>query len=291
MDFQMPVTSQPLRHLLRDAEHYLQRHNVDEARSVAELLVARVCKLPRLQLLTVLDHALPEPAVEALRRGLRRVAKHEPVQYVLGEWDFRTLTLRVDKRALIPRPETELLVEWVLETRELCQRPAPRVADIGTGTGCILLSIASERPNAECVAVDVSADALALARENAERLGLAGRVTLLRADACSEFPPASFDAIVSNPPYISTSEVAALPPHIRDAEPRLALDGGADGFAFIRSIIAGASWALRPGGWLFFEVGHDQGPATRELMEEAGFQNTALRADYNRHPRFVRGML
>ena len=264
---------------------------MDEARTIAELLVARVCKLPRLQLLTVLDHTLPTHAVEALQRGLARVAKHEPVQYVLGEWDFRNLTLRVDSRALIPRPETELLVEWVLETETLWQLPNPRIADIGTGTGCIILSIASERPSAECVAVDMSADALALAQENAERHGLTQRVTFIQADACSEFPPASFDAIVSNPPYISSPEVECLQPHVRDHEPRLALDGGADGLAILRSIIEGASWALRPGGWLFFETGHDQGHAVRELMEAAGFQNTTIRADHNRHYRFVRGMV
>ena len=280
-----------LRDLLREATFLLQRHGVDEARTIAELLVARLLKLPRLQLLTVLDHTLPPHAVEALQRGLARVAKHEPVQYVLGEWDFRNLTLRVDKRALIPRPETELLVDWVLETEPLWQTPTPRIADIGTGTGCIILSIASERPNAECVAVDMSADALALARENAERLGLSQRVTFLQADACSEFPPASLDAIVSNPPYISSVEVNQLQPHVRDHEPRLALDGGVDGFSILRSIIEGAAWALRPGGWLFFETGHDQGPAVRELMEAAGFQNTALRADHNRHPRFVRGRI
>jgi len=280
-----------LRDLLHNADRYLQRHNVEDARTVAELLVARVCKLPRLRLHTLLDYALPEPAVEALRRGLARVAKHEPVQYVLGEWDFRKLTLRVDNRALIPRPETELLVDWVLETEPLWQLPSPRLADIGTGTGCIILSLASERPGAECVGVDTSPDALSLARENAERLGLASRVTFQQADACSEFLPVTFDAIVSNPPYISSAEVDALPPHIRAHEPRLALDGGADGFAFIRAIATGASWALRPGGWLFFETGHDQGPATQDLMQSLGFKNVTLRADYNKHFRFVRGMV
>jgi len=281
----------PLRDLLRDADQYLQRHGVDEARTVAELLVARVCKLPRLNLHAVMDHALPARAVEAVQRGLARVAKHEPVQYVLGEWDFRNLTLRVDKRALIPRPETELLVDWVLKTESLWQLPRPRVADIGTGTGCIALSIALERPSAECVAVDLSADALALAKENAERLGLAGRVAFMQADACSEFPPASLDAIVSNPPYIVSPEVGQLQPHVRDHEPRLALDGGADGLAVIRSVIEGASWVLRPGGWLFFETAHDQGASVRALMEAAGFQNATLRADHNRHFRFVRGMV
>ena len=280
-----------LRDLLRDATRYLERHKVEDARTVVELLVARLIKLPRLSLLTVLDHTLPEPALAALRRGVLRLAQHEPVQYVLGEWDFRNLTLRVDRRALIPRPETELLVDWVLETEPLWQRPAPRVADIGTGTGCIILSIAAERPNAECTAVDVSPEALALARENAERHGLAQRVTFLQADACSEFPPASFDALVSNPPYIPAPEIAGLAPHIRAHEPRLALDGGAEGLTVVRAIVEGASWALRPGGWLFFEVGHDQGPATQSLMDSFGFKDTTLRADHNRHFRFVRGRI
>ena len=147
----MSKNTKPLRDLLRDADRYLQRHGVEDARTVAELLVARVCKLPRLHLHTVLDCALPEAAVEALRRGLVRVAKHEPVQYVLGEWDFRNITLCVDARALIPRPETELLVDWVLETQPLWQLPTPRVADIGTGTGCIILSIAAERSGADVI--------------------------------------------------------------------------------------------------------------------------------------------
>ena len=277
--------------LLRDAAAHLQRHGVEDARTVAELLVARLLKLPRLGLHTVLDRALPGHAVEALRRGVQRAAQHEPVQYVLGEWDFRTLTLRVDKRALIPRPETELLVGWALETQEIWQLPAPRVADIGTGTGCVILSIAGERPHAECVAVDSDADALSLARENAERLGLGHRVAFQLSDACSGFLPATFDAIVSNPPYISSAEVDRLPRHIRCHEPRLALDGGADGLAAVRSIVEGASWALRPGGWLFLEVGHDQGLAVQDLMESSGFKNTALRADHNRHLRFVRGKI
>ncbi len=287
----MTAASHLLCDLLRDADAYLQRHGVDDARTVAELLVARLLKLPRLQLHAKLDCALPEPAVEALRRGLQRIARHEPVQYVLGEWDFHNLTLRVDSRALIPRPETELLVDWMLDTKPLWETPAPRIADIGAGTGCIILSIAAERPSAECVAVDLSPDALALARDNAQRLGLAARVEFLLADACSEFLPASFDAIVSNPPYIPSADFDQLPPHIRTREPRLALDGGADGFTAIRPIVEGASWALRPGGWLFLEVGHDQGAAAQSLMESFGFTRVTLRADYNHHFRFVRGMI
>ncbi|MCL1888477.1 MAG: peptide chain release factor N(5)-glutamine methyltransferase [Kiritimatiellaeota bacterium] len=244
-----------IQNLLRDADAYLQKHGVDEARTVAELLVARLLKLPRLHLLTVLDHTLPEPAMDALRRGLQRAARHEPVQYILGEWDFRNLTLRVDRRALIPRPETELLVDWVLETEGIWNLPNPRVADIGTGTGCIILSIAAERPHAECVAVDASADALNLARENAGRLKFSDRVTFLQADACSEFQPASFDVLVSNPPYIASAEVATLPPHILDHEPRLALDGGKDGLGIIRKLLWQARTRLAPRGILVIETG------------------------------------
>ena len=280
-----------LKTLLREADARLHAAGVEDSRTVAELLVARLLKLPRLGLHAVFDRALPAHAEAALWRGVQRAAEREPVQYILGEWDFRGVTLRVDKRALIPRPETELLAQWVLDTEELWKIFSPRIADIGTGTGCVILSIAHERPNCECLAVDVDVNALALARENAGRLGLADRVTFLQADACSEFQPASLDAIVSNPPYIASAEVDELPPHIRCHEPRRALDGGADGLAIIRAIIEGASWALRPGGFLFFETAHDQGPATRALMENAGFSQTSLRADYNGHHRFVRGVL
>lgn len=289
-----PDDARTLRRILRDGETHLARHCVDNPRVVMELLVARLLRLPRLQLLTRLDHRVPEPGLEALRRALRRVAAGEPVQYVLGEWDFRNLTLRTDSRALIPRPETELLVDWVLETDELWQ-PAhghrPCIADIGTGTGCIILSLAAERPDADFIAVDLSADALALARENADRLGLAGRVIFLNAAGCSELAPASCDAIVSNPPYIPSAEVDRLAPHIRGHEPRAALDGGVDGLDIVRAIIEGAAWALRPGGFLFFETGHDQGAATQALMASFGFTNATLRADYNGHFRFVRGKL
>jgi release factor glutamine methyltransferase len=280
-----------LRELIALGDTFLAKRGISDARVACELLAARLFKCGRLELYRHLDAAPEERLVDALRRGLQRVAKGEPVQYVLGQWDFRKLTLKVDRRALIPRPETEQLVDLVLQSPQVRQSAKPLVVDVGTGTGCIILSLAKELRDGVFVGVDVSSDALALARENAALTGLEGRVLFAECDGCGEFDPASVDVLVSNPPYIPSQVVEGLAPHIRDHEPRLALDGGPDGLNVYRALLLDAVMVLKPGGAVFFEIGDEQGPALREMLDEYGFSELAVIKDYSGRDRFATGRL
>ena len=213
---------------------------------------------------------------------------------MLGEWDFRALTLSCDRRALIPRPETEELVTRVLAHLESLASPPPRlVVDVGTGTGAIILSLAAEfRGEAAFLGTDVSEDAVALARENAARCGLSGRVKFAVADGLDDFDePQSVDVIVSNPPYVTTAEWAALDPRVRDFEPRLALDGGADGLDFYDRYLGDAVNLLKPGGAVFFEIGEGQGAALKRLMSVYGFTDVRVDRDFAGRDRYAYGML
>lgn len=276
--------------LMALGDAFLAKQGVPDARAAAELLAARLCKCGRLELYRHVSAVPEERVVDALRRGLQRVAKGEPVQYVLGQWDFRKLTLKVDRRALIPRPETELLVDLVLKSRQARETPKPLVVDVGTGTGCIVLSLAKEMRDGLFVGLDISAEALALARENAALTGLEGRVLFAESDGCGELDPASVDVLVSNPPYIPSKVVDGLEPHIRDHEPRLALDGGPDGLDVYRSLLMDAVMVLKPGGGVFLEIGDEQGHALREMLEEYGFTDVAIAKDYAGRDRFATGV-
>ena len=276
--------------------NYLTRHHVENPRVACELLACRLFKCPRLELFLHYAEAPLPRIVETWRRGLKRVADGEPLQYVLGEWDFRRLTLTVDSRALIPRPETEQLVDLVLEARELWETPVaaaagpgfPLIVDVGTGSGCIVLSLATERPQARYVAIDASAEALELARANAAHCGVADKIEFRHASGCGEFPAGSVDAIVANLPYIPTATVATLATCIREHEPHAALDGGADGLEIVRSVARDAAMVLRPGGWLFLEIGDDQRIAVQDLLENLGLIEVKTLPDLAGKTRFAR---
>ena len=273
---------------------YLASKGVPEAAVAAELLAARLLGCGRGFLSPHLAEIPDERRLEAMRRGMARLVKGEPVQYVLGEWDFRSLTLTCDRRALIPRPETEELVTRALAFLEARRASGPQfVVDVGTGTGCIALSLAMEfSGEAAFLGIDISADAVALARENAVRCGLEGRVRFAVADGLDDFDePAMVDLIVSNPPYVSTSECAALDPRIRDHEPMLALDGGPEGLDFYERLVGDALNVLRPGGGLFLEIGDRQGEALRRLLFGAGFDAIRIEKDYAGHDRYASGTL
>jgi release factor glutamine methyltransferase len=282
---------QPLVELLDAGSAYLERKGIPSPRVVCELLAGRLLGAPRLGLHDFLPLPVGAARVAALRRGLARVAAGEPVQYVLGEWDFRGLTLTVDRRALIPRPETEQLIDHVLATPALWRNEQPRVVDVGTGSGCIALSLAQERPQARLVAIDSSPDALALARENADRCGLAARVDFREGSGCGAFRAGSIDAVVSNPPYIPSSVVPTLDRWICDHEPLAALDGGADGLTCIRAITRDAAMVLKPDGCLFYEIGEEQGPAVRDILESHGFGDVAICNDWSGLVRFATARL
>ena len=280
-----------LSELLALGDAFLARHAIPDARVACELLAARLFKCGRLELYRYADTVPEARMVDALRRGLQRVSQGEPVQYVLGQWDFRKLTLKVDRRALIPRPETEQLVDLVLKSDHVRQTPKPLVVDVGTGTGCIILSLAKELRDGVFVGLDISPEALSLAKENAAATGLQSRVLFAESDGCGEFDPASVDVLVSNPPYIPSQVVDGLEPHVRDHEPRLALDGGPDGLAVYRALLLDAVMVLKPGGGLFLEIGDEQGPALREMLEEYGFKEVAIVRDLAGRDRFATGTL
>ena len=283
------------RGILDLAVPYLAGKGVPDATVAAELLAARLLKCGRGFLSSHLNEVPPERYLEAMRRGMARLAAGEPIQYVLGEWDFRRLTLKCDRRALIPRPETEELVTRVLKFLP-SYRPAeggrPLVVDVGTGSGCIALALASEFPEADYLGIDISAEAIALARENAARCGLAERVKFAVADGLDDFDePSSLDVLVSNPPYIPTATCQTLDPRIRNFEPMNALDGGPEGLDFYERLTIDALNLLRPGGGAFFEIGDGQGPALEKLLFDAGFDSIKIEKDYAGHDRYASATL
>ena len=287
--------------ILVKTDSYLSSKGVPEARVAAELLAARLLRLGRGLLAGEMEKPVPEKYLEAMRRGMKRLVDGEPLQYVLGEWDFRTLTLKCDRRALIPRPETEELVTRVLKslsTRVGCPDEGvlatkPFVVDVGTGTGAIILSLAKEfKGEAMFLGTDVSEDAIALAKENAAKCGLDARVKFAVADGLDDFDePGIVDVIVSNPPYIETATCETLDPRVKDWEPRLALDGGASGLDFYDRYLGDALNILKPGGAIFFEIGENQGEALRKLMFDYGFENITVEKDFGGHDRYASATL
>jgi release factor glutamine methyltransferase len=216
-------------------------------------------------------------------RRLRR----EPISHILGRKGFWTIMLRVTSEVLTPRPESETLVELVL--RDLPEGRPFSLLDLGTGSGALLLAILAERPAGKGLGVDLSEEALAVARENAANLGMAGQVALLRGDWTTGLAEGGFDVVVSNPPYVPTDDIATLAPEVRDHEPRLALDGGPDGLASYRRLAPEIMRVLKPGGRFAVEVGHDQATAVEALFAGAGAVETATARDLADRDRAVFG--
>ena len=264
----------------------LARAGVDRPRVDAEWLLAGLLGVGRATLALELDTGLDAETARRYGAAVRRRAGREPLQRILGWEDFRGLRVRVTPDVLVPRPETEMLVEWSLELV-----PAPRLAvDVGAGSGCIACSIAAERPTARVVAIDRSPAAAAVARTNAESLGLGHRVDVIVADLLAPLGAAGADLIVANLPYIPTSTLATLSPEVVRHDPAGALDGGTDGLAEIRRLIATAGSRLADGGVLVLETaGGAQTPVVVELMRTAGFTGVATRPDLPGVERFVAG--
>ncbi|MBO4448436.1 MAG: peptide chain release factor N(5)-glutamine methyltransferase [Kiritimatiellae bacterium] len=269
---------------------YLDSKGVDGARTAGELMVARLLGVGRGFVSSRLDEDVSTAHIQAMRRGISRLVAGEPLQYVLGEWDFRSLTLKCDRRALIPRPETEELVTRVLAFLGAnFQGRRPFVVDVGTGTGAIVLSIAREfKGEGVFLGTDVSADAVQLAKENAAKCSLDGRVKFAVADGLDDFDePQCVDVIVSNPPYIESAVCETLERGVRDFEPRLALDGGADGLDFFDRYLSDALNLLKEGGAVFFEIGENQGKSVAALMHEYGFSDILVERDFAGHDRYA----
>lgn len=278
-----------IRRVLGWTTGHFEKKDVDAPRLTAEILLAHVLGTSRVRLYVDLDRPLTREELTAYRQIIARRMEGEPTQYLTGTKEFYNRPFKVDARVLIPRPETELLVETVL--RHLPVDAPSRVLDVCTGSGCIAVSLAAERPSASVWAIDLSPGALEVARHNAETLGVGARVSLRQGDLLEGLPPdARFDVLVSNPPYVEAGEIPGLQREVQ-REPRMALDGGADGLDLVRRLVAGAGAVLKPGGLLAMEIGEKQGPATLALLQAAGFSNARIEKDLERRDRFALGNL
>jgi release factor glutamine methyltransferase len=267
----------------------LRRAGVESAPVDAEWLLAGALRISRGAMGAEPRRTLEAPEAGWYAAALRRRMKREPLQHILGSQPFRQVTVRVTTDAMVPRPETELLVEWALEL--LPRGPGtPLVIDLGTGTGCIACAIAAERPDVEVIALDASPRAAMLARENVDALRLGARVSVEVSELFSALGARRADLIVSNPPYLPTESIGSLPPEVSQYDPRAALDGGADGLRVIRRIVAEAPPRLAAGGVLVLETaGGEQARAVAALMQAAGFAGIGTRKDLAGVERFVAG--
>ena len=271
---------------LKRAEVYLARHGVEGARLSAEHLLAKRMGCSRLDLYLRFDETLDEPLVGAYRADLVKRAEHYPLQYMMGEVEFLGLRFKVREGVFIPRPETELLVEWIEEL--LGEAPAARFLEFGVGSGVIAGSLAARHVGWRGAALDISPEAVSLARENFEALGVADRVTALVADGMgAPVSERAFDLYVSNPPYVPSGDIAALQTEVSRYENPAAIDGGPEGLRFYPALAAEGLRVLRPGGLVAFEIGHAQADAVMRILEGLGYERSSLRRDYNRLERMV----
>jgi release factor glutamine methyltransferase len=269
--------------LLTQSTAYLEGRGVRSPRVDAEHLLAHALGLSRLDLYLDLGRPLEPAEVDVFRELVRRRAAREPLAYILGSWSFRGLALRVDPRALVPRPETEILVDRALEA--IAGVEESRVLDVGTGTGAIALAVAHERPDARVVATDVSAAALELAGENARALELEDRVELVHGDLLTAVPGRRFHLVVSNPPYVAPGD--EVDPEVERFEPAAAVFAPAEGMGVLRRLVAEAPGHLEPGGVLAVETGEGQARRIAGELEAAGFTGLAVHRDLARVERIV----
>jgi release factor glutamine methyltransferase len=282
-----------VRRLLEWTTGFFTRKGVDAPRLSAELLLAHVLDYPRIKLYTDYERPLTEKELADYRALVQRAGEHEPIAYLTGRAWFFNLEFEVTPAVLIPRPDTETLVENVLQlARNAPGFEAPRVLDLCTGSGCIAVAVASRLKNATVLATDISADAVAVASRNVERLSVADRVAVEQGDLydpLSRVPdPQPFNLILANPPYIPTGEIEKLDRNVRDYEPVQALDGGIDGLVVHRRILEGAAERVVPGGRIYLEIQFDQGPTVVDLASaHAEFEDVRILKDHAGNPRVV----
>ncbi len=275
--------------LLKTTTSWFRDRGLDSARLDAELLLAHVLQVERMVLYTSFDRPLAPDELDAYRALVKRRGRREPVAYILGEREFYGRPFAVDARVLIPRPDTEVLIDEVL--KRLPAEAEGVVVDYGTGSGAIALTLAAERPGLKLLALDLSAEALEVARANAATLEVSDRVGFVRSDGLSRLPErfgGTLLALVANPPYIREDERAGLMADVRDHEPAMALFAPDDGLLHYRRIAEALPW-LAPGGWVAVEVGHEQGEAVQAIFAQAGFTELSLREDLAGVPRVVLG--
>ena len=271
--------------LMRSAADRFRQAGIDDARQNAMLLMLHVFGDTHAALISAGPDPAPQPLAQTYEALVRRRLSREPLQHILGTTFFYGLEIRSDARALIPRMDSESVVEVALSL--FPEERACRVADLGTGTGCLLAAFLDQRPNASGVGVDASPDAVSLARENFAALGLSGRADVFEGSWADWSGWDEADLVISNPPYIASAEIPTLAPEVRGHDPHAALDGGVDGLTAYREIIALAAERLKSGAWLVFEIGHDQKVAVSGLLEVAGFSDLGTAQDLGANDRVV----
>ena len=294
---------------IRKSTEFLAKKGVESPRLQAEWLLAHILRMPRMKLYLNFERGLTPAETDSLRELVKRRGRHEPLQHLSGSTSFCGLEIAVNRQALVPRPETELLAEegWKFLST-LNSQPATAL-DLGTGTGCIALTLAVKCPTAKITATDISEDALALAKENAMRNGVAERIEFLPGDGFAalqnagqaaslspsennqsgtgKMPVRRFDLIISNPPYIPSAEIATLQPEVRDFDPCAALDGGADGLDFYRRFSVQAKPFLKSDGKMMLEFGDGQAEAIQRIFEAEKWIVEAVREDYSHCARIL----
>jgi len=281
-----------IKDLLKVTADYLKEKEIDSPRLTAEILLSHQLNTDRVNLYLNFDKPLTENEISGYRSLIKRRLLHEPVQYITGTQEFWSLDFMVDPQVIIPRPESELLVEQAIKrigTDSIQEKP-PKILDLGTGSGVLAVSIAKEVPQARIWATDLSDGALSIARRNAEKHGVAERITFICGDLWEPFEnlDVTFDMIITNPPYVASEEYDDLAPEVRNYEPRLALDGHEGGMYFIDKILHQGLEYLSPGGWLIMEMSPDQTGKALQLAEHiSGYGEKSRIKDYSHAYRVV----
>jgi release factor glutamine methyltransferase len=276
---------------IQRSTEFLAKKGVDSPRLQTELLLAHLLQQPRMRLYLNFEGPLTPEQVDSFRELIRRRGQREPLQHIVGSTSFCGFEIAVNRNVLIPRPETELLAErgWTFLNQLSTLKPQPStVLDFGTGSGCLAIALACKCPAAEVSGLDISPEALALARQNAARHGVAERIRFLQGDGFAAVPAgARFDLIISNPPYIPSGEIASLQPEVRDYDPPGALNGGADGLDYGRRLAAESAQFLKPDGRIMLEFGDGQAEGLREILQQQMWIVEAVVDDYTHRPRIM----
>jgi release factor glutamine methyltransferase len=270
--------------VIQRSTDFLAKRGVESPRLQAELLLAHRLKMPRMKLYLNFERALTAEETDEYRELIKRRGQREPLQHITGSTSFCGFEIAVNRHALVPRPETEILAElgWTF----LSPLPSGTALDVGTGTGCIAIALAAKSPKSKIFASDISPDALTLANENASKNRL--QIEFLQGDGFAAVPrDVQFDLIISNPPYIASAEIETLEPEVRDFDPRPALDGGTDGLDFYRMFAAQGKPFLKPDGKIMLEFGDGQVPAIRQIFENEKWIVEAVKDDYSQRARIL----
>jgi release factor glutamine methyltransferase len=273
---------------IQKSTEFLAKKEIDSPRLQAELLLAHVLKLPRMKLYLNFERALTDAETATYRELVKRRSQHEPLQHITGSTSFCGLEIAVNRHVLVPRPETEILAEAGWSYLSTLNSQPSTVLDFGTGSGCIAIALAAKCLNANVTALDVSPEALDVAKQNAAKNNFSDKIQFLQGDGFAALPKEiQFDLIISNPPYIPTAEIATLEPEVRDFDPRGALDGGADGLDFYRRFALEARKFLKPAGKIMLEFGDGQADSIRNIFEQQKWIVEAIREDYTQRQRIL----